>query len=186
MSSEAVLGSLQRFFERDPNTEPVSDLLVFQILRALDLADVHSTPQNQVSIPEDTPINSIVSLLRRNILFHSDSIVARAERLATFVSFGKARRSPPLDPIVIRRVATEVVQLPHFVAEASLLSQTISRIHSVILAKLDAREGRGGDEHLSDIDDVDVEQCEICGDNIPFESLRWAQCPNDHQFSMSA
>lgn len=131
-------------------------------------------------ITEDTPVRAIMRQVRENILFHKDSIAYRTSQLARFARKEIPKNMPP-DPTVIRRIATEVVRMPHFISEASDLSQTITHIHCLILAKLDLRDGRT--EESEGLSDQDVEICGICSSSISFESLRWARCPNGHQFS---
>ncbi|GAB7355411.1 hypothetical protein MBLNU459_g5928t1 [Dothideomycetes sp. NU459] len=158
LSAEAVLFSLQHSFKPLHDAEFGTALLTPQILRALSLTDLPVTEQNHASLTEDTPIPSIVRQLRESLFFDRDSIASSTEQLATFVTLERSRKVPPPNATIVRRIATEVVQLPHFVAEASPLSQTISHIHSLILAKLDAREGRDNGGLLADINDVDVER----------------------------
>lgn len=177
-----MLSSLQQFINHVPQVKVADNVLLSSLLQTLDLTDPPVLPRHQTHITEDTSIRAIVRQVRENVLFRGGSIASRVRQLVRF-SQEDVPASMPVDPAVIRDIVTEVVRLPHFISEASDLSQKITHIHCLILAKLDARDGK---THQSDgLSDQDVETCDTCSSSIAFESLRWARCSNGHQFSKS-
>ena len=182
ITAEAVLYSLHRFLERMPVTDLMDSILQQSLLSSFDLTNVPANQQYQMPITEDTPIRHIVREMQRNILFHRDSIASRNKRLVSFASKGIPKDTPP-DAAAVRCIVTEVHRMPAFLSEAGDLSQTISSIHEIVLAKLEAREGRS---ELNGVGDQEVEVCSICTEPVAFESLRWARCQNGHQFSESS
>lgn len=181
ISAEAALFSLQHFVRSTPANAPIDNIIQSSLLHTFDLADAPDSQQYQMPITEDTPVRTIMRQVRENVLFHKDAIASRTKQLSSFAR-KTIPKTMPVDPEVIRRVVTEVVRMPHFISEASDLSQKITHIHCLILAKLDAIDGR---REQSDLSDQDVETCGICSSSIAFESLRWARCPNGHQFGKS-
>lgn len=179
ISAEAALLSLQRFVALMPEGPSIESMLEAALVQTFDLSGTPDTQRYQVPITEDTPIRAVMRQVRQNILFQKDAVASRIRLLSTFSGKHVSKKIAP-DAKVIRRIVTEVVRMPHFISEASELSQTISHIHDLILAKLDAREGQRDDSN--GLSDQDVETCDICSSGIAFESLRWARCPNGHQF----
>ncbi|KAI4722432.1 hypothetical protein E4T48_01239 [Aureobasidium sp. EXF-10727] len=159
LTAEALLSSLQSLAMREPEAFTDHSFVVEQVLQALDLSELPSTSFNQGQITEDTPIELVL------------------------LKYVKADipKTPPLDATVVLKIVSEISRLPHFVADASLLSTSIMQIHCLILAKLQARAGNA-DADSSTSEEEEVERCEICHNNIPFESLRWARCVNNHQY----
>lgn len=183
MTAEALLFSLQSFAVREPEALANDALVVEQVMQALDLSELPSTNSNQGQITEDTPVELIVRQVRQNILFNSDSIKIRISQLLKYVR-ADVPKVPPLDATIVLKIVTEISRLPHFVADASILSTSIMQIHCLILAKLQVRAGNT-DADTSISDEEEIERCEICHSNIPFESLRWAKCVNNHQYRKS-
>lgn len=183
MTAEALLFSLQSFATREPEALAEDASLVEQIMQALDLAELPLINTHQGQITEDTPVELIVRQVRQNILFNSDSVKSRISQLLKYVR-ADIPKTPPLDATVVLKIVTEISRLPHFVADASILSNSIMQIHCLILAKLQARTGNT-DADTSISEEEEVERCEICRGNIPFESLRWAKCVNNHQYRES-
>lgn len=180
MTAEALLFGLQSLSVRQ--SEPLNDqrFLHEQILQALDFADTPSVYSNQAQITEDTPSEYIVRQVRQNILFNRESVESRLTQLLKYVK-GDIPKIPSLDATVVLKVVTEVARLPHFIADASPLSHSIMQVHCLILAKLQARAGNE-DADASNMEDEEIEKCDICDGNIPFESLRWAKCIHNHQY----
>jgi hypothetical protein len=183
LTAEALLFSLQSFAMREPEALADDDFVVEQVLQALDLVELPAVTSNQGQITEDTSLELIVRQVRQNILFNSDSVKSRVSQLLKHVK-ADIPKIPPLDATVVLKIVTEISRLPHFVADASILSTSIMQIHCLILAKLQARAGNAdGDTSISE--EEEIERCEICHSNIPFESLRWAKCVNNHQYRKS-
>ncbi|KAI4729435.1 hypothetical protein E4T49_02905 [Aureobasidium sp. EXF-10728] len=159
LTAEALLSSLQSLAMREPEALADHNFVIEQVLQALDLSELPSTSFNQGQITEDTPIELVL------------------------LKYVKADipKTPPLDATVVLKIVSEISRLPHFVADASLLSTSIMQIHCLILAKLQARAGNA-DADASTSEEEEIERCEICHNNIPFESLRWARCVNNHQY----
>lgn len=157
-------------------------MLQSSLLQTFDLTGAPESQQNQMSIIEETHVRVITRQVRENILFNRDAVASRVKQLAKFSQKEIPKAIAP-DASVVRCIVTEVVGMPHFVSEASDLSQTITHIHCLILAKLDSRDGQNVQPH--DLSDQEVETCSICSSGIAFESLRWARCPKGHQFSKS-
>lgn len=179
ISAESILFSLKRFIERIPQSSLIDSMFQTSALQAQDLTAQPDLSQLEMPITEETSVRSIVRQMRRGILFHKESIADRNKSLTRFAIKG-IPQNPPIESSIVRRIATEVVHMPHFISEASDISQRITHIHCVILEKLDARDGRVA---TSDgVNDQEVETCEICAGSIAFESLRWARCRNAHQF----
>ncbi|KAI4748428.1 hypothetical protein E4T50_01313 [Aureobasidium sp. EXF-12298] len=180
LTAEALLFSLQSFAMREPEALADDDFVVEQVMQALDLVELPAITSNQGQITEDTPVELIVRQVRQNILFNSDSVKSRVSQLLKYVK-ADIPKTPPLDASVVLKIVTEISRLPHFVADASILSTSIMQIHCLILAKLQARAGNtDADNSISE--EEEIERCEICHSNIPFESLRWAKCVNNHQY----
>lgn len=165
---------------REPEALSDDSLLVEQIIQALDLAILPSAGFNQGQITEDTPVELIVRQVRQNILFNHESVRSRVAQLLKYVK-ADIPKTPPLDATVVLKTVTEISRLPHFIADASILSSSIMQIHCLILAKLQARAGNA-EADTSSSEEEEIERCEICHSNIPFESLRWAKCVNNHQY----
>jgi hypothetical protein len=180
LTAEALLFSLQGFAVREPEALADDAFVTEQVMQALDLAEVPSVNSNQGQITEDTPVELIVRQVRQNILFNSDSIKIRVSQLLKYVK-ADVPKVPPLDATIVLKIVTEISRLPHFVADASILSTSIMQLHCLILAKLQARAGNT-DADTSSSEEEEIERCEICHSNIPFESLRWAKCVNNHQY----
>lgn len=180
MTAEALLFSLQSLAAREPEALAEDAVVVEQVMQALDLVELPSIIPNQGQITEDTPVELIVRQVRQNILFNSDSVKSRISQLLKYVR-ADIPKTPPLDATVVLKIVTEISRLPHFVADASILSNSIMQIHCLILAKLQARTGNA-DADASHSEEEEIERCEICHSNIPFESLRWAKCVNNHQY----
>lgn len=168
---------------REPEALADDDFVVEQVVQALDLVELLAITSNQGQITEDTPVELIVRQVRQNILFNSDSVKSRVSQLLKYVK-ADIPKTPPLDATVVLKIVTEISRLPHFVADASILSTSIMQIHCLILAKLQARAGNT-DADTSICEEEEIERCEICHSNIPFESLRWAKCVNNHQYRKS-
>ena len=168
---------------REPEALSGEDFFIEQIMHALDLVELPSIGSNQGQITEDTPVELVVRQVRQNILFNRDSVRSRVAQLLKYVK-ADIPKTPPLDATVVLKIVTEISRLPHFVADASILSNSIMQIHCLILAKLQARAGNA-DADTSNSDEEEIERCEICHSNIPFESLRWAKCVNNHQYRKS-
>ena len=183
MTAEALLLSLQSFAAREPKALGDDAFVIEQVLQALDLADLPVINSSQGQITEDTPVDMIVRQVRQNILFNSDSVRSRLSQLLKYVK-ADIPKTPPLDATVVLKIVTEISRLPHFVADASILSTSIMQIHCLILAKLQARAGNT-DADTAISEEEEIERCEICHSNIPFESLRWAKCVNNHQYRKS-
>ena len=181
ISTEAALFSLQRFVERLPDPQLVENVFQFSLLQTFDLINAPSIQQYQMPITEDTPVRSIMRSVRENTLFNKDSVAYRTGQIARFAKREIPKEISP-DPTVVRRIASEVVRMPHFISEAGDLSQTITHIHCLILAKLDLVEGHT--EETEDLSDRDVEVCSTCSGGIAFESLCWSRCVRGHLFSM--
>lgn len=179
LSSEALLFSLQSLALRQPDMITENAFLLEQITQTIDLTDLPSVTSNQGQITEDTPVEFIVRQVRQNILFNRDSTNSRMLQILEYVK-GDIPKVAPLDATVVLKIVTEVARLPHFIADASPLSHSIMQIHCLILAKLQARAG--GNADTSSSEDEEIEKCGICDGNIPFESLRWAKCVNNHQY----
>ncbi|KAH0014969.1 hypothetical protein KCU78_g8420, partial [Aureobasidium melanogenum] len=180
LTAEALLSSLQSLAVRESEALADEDLVIEQVTQALDLADLSSGGFNQGQITEDTPVELIVRQVRQNILFNRESVRSRVVQLLKYIK-ADIPKTPPLDATVVLKIVTEVSRLPHFVADASILSNSIMQIHCLILAKLQARAGNA-DTDTSNSEEEEIERCEICHSNIPFESLRWAKCVNNHQY----
>lgn len=180
MTSEALLSSLQSLAVREPEALADESFVIEQIMQALDLADLPSAGISQGQITEDTSVELIVRQVRQNILFNRESVRSRVAQLLKYVK-ADIPKTPPLDATVVLKIVTEISRLPHFVADASVLSSSIMQIHCLILAKLQARAGNA-DADTPNPDEEEIERCEICHSNIPFESLRWAKCVNNHQY----
>jgi hypothetical protein len=180
LSAEAFLFSLQNLATRDSEAVVDDDFVAEQIMQVLDLAEVPLVNSNQTQITEDTSVELIVRQVRQNILFNRESVKSRLAQLLKYVK-GDTVKTPPLDSTVVLKIVTEVARLPHFVADASPLSHSIMQIHCLILAKLQARAGNA-DADTSGLEEEEIEKCGICDGNIPFESLRWAKCDNNHQY----
>jgi hypothetical protein len=180
LSAEAFLFSLQNLATRDSEAVVDDDFVAEQIMQVLDLAEVPLVNSNQTQITEDTSAELIVRQVRQNILFNRESVKSRLAQLLKYVK-GDTVKTPPLDSTVVLKIVTEVARLPHFVADASPLSHSIMQIHCLILAKLQARAGNA-DADTSGLEEEEIEKCGICDGNIPFESLRWAKCDNNHQY----
>jgi hypothetical protein len=178
-----LLFSLQSFAVREPEALADDAFVIEQVMQALDLAGIPSVNSNQGQITEDTPVELIVRQVRQNILFNSDSIKIRVSQLLKYVR-ADVPKVPPLDATIVLKIVTEISRLPHFVADASILSTSIMQLHCLILAKLQARAGNT-DADTSISEEEEIERCEICHSNIPFESLRWAKCVNNHQYRKS-
>ena len=183
LTAEALLFSLQSFVAREPEALAENASLVEQVMQALDLSELPLISSNQGQITEDTPIELIVRQVRQNILFNSESVKSRISQLLKYVR-ADIPKTPPLDATVVLKIVTEISRLPHFVADASMLSTSIMQIHCLILARLQARAGNA-DVDTSHSEEEEIERCEICHSNIPFESLRWAKCVNNHQYRKS-
>jgi hypothetical protein len=183
LTAEALLFSLQSFVMREPEALADDDYVVEQVMQALDLVELPAITSNQGQITEDTPVELIVRQVRQNILFNIDSVKSRVSQLLKYVK-ADIPKTPPLDATVVLKIVTEISRLPHFVADASILSTSIMQIHCLILAKLQARAGNT-DADNSFSEEEEIERCEICHSNIPFESLRWAKCVNNHQYRKS-
>ncbi|KAG9957039.1 hypothetical protein KCU61_g9391, partial [Aureobasidium melanogenum] len=180
LTAEALLSSLQSLAVREPEALADESFVIEQIVQALDLKDLPSGGFNQGQITEDTPVELIVRQVRQNILFNRESVHSRVTQLLKYVK-ADIPKTPPLDATVVLKIVTEISRLPHFVADASILSNSIMQIHCLILAKLQARAGNT-DTDTSNSEEEEIERCEICHSNIPFESLRWAKCVNNHQY----
>lgn len=180
MTSEALLSSLQSLAVREPEALADESFVIEQIMQALDLADLPSAGISQGQITEDTSVELIVRQVRQNILFNRESVRSRVAQLLKYVK-ADIPKTPPLDATVVLKMVAEISRLPHFVADASVLSSSIMQIHCLILAKLQARAGNA-DANTPNPDEEEIERCEICHSNIPFESLRWAKCVNNHQY----
>ncbi|KAG9554194.1 hypothetical protein KCU71_g11926, partial [Aureobasidium melanogenum] len=180
LTAEALLSSLQSLAVREPEALADESFVIEQIVQALDLTDLPSGGFNQGQITEDTPVELIVRQVRQNVLFNRESVHSRVTQLLKYVK-ADIPKTPPLDATVVLKIVTEISRLPHFVADASVLSNSIMQIHCLILAKLQARAGNT-DTDTSNSEEEEIERCEICHSNIPFESLRWAKCVNNHQY----
>jgi hypothetical protein len=183
LTAEALLFSLQSLAVRDSEALGDDALVVEQVMQALDLAELSSVNSNQGQITEDTPVELIVRQVKQKILFNSDSIRIRISQLLKYVR-ADVPKAPSLDATIVLKVVSEISRLPHFVADASILSTSIMQLHCLILAKLQARAGNS-DADTSISEEEEIERCEICHSNIPFESLRWAKCVNNHQYRKS-
>lgn len=180
MTSEALLSSLQSLAVREPEALADESFVIEQIMQALDLADLPSAGISQGQITEDTSVELIVRQVRQNIVFNRESVRSRVAQLLKYVK-ADIPKTPPLDATVVLKMVAEISRLPHFVADASVLSSSTMQIHCLILAKLQARAGNA-DANTPNPDEEEIERCEICHSNIPFESLRWAKCVNNHQY----
>ncbi|THY18183.1 hypothetical protein D6D00_08212 [Aureobasidium pullulans] len=180
LTAEALLSSLQSLSVREPEAFADENFVVEQVMQALDLAELPSSYSKLGQITEDTPVDLIVRQVRQNILFNRDSVHSRLSQLLKYVK-GDIPKTPQLDATVVLKIVTEIARLPQFVADASFLSHSIMQIHCLILAKLQARGGNS-DAEASTSEEEEIESCEICRKNIPFESLRWAKCVNNHQY----
>lgn len=183
ITSEALVCTLQNLAIREPETLADQEMLLEQLSRILDLSHTPSYQQNQAQITEDTPIDFIVRKVRQNIILNRDSVSNRLSQLLKYVK-GETPKIPSLDAAVVLRIVTEVARMPHFIADVSPLSHMIMQTHCLVLAKLQARDG-GEDVDIPHLEEEEVEKCDICFENIPFESLRWAKCVNGHQFCKS-
>ncbi|KAI5269346.1 hypothetical protein E4T47_07160 [Aureobasidium subglaciale] len=180
LTAEALLFGLQSLSVRNPEALADDNSIAEQVMQALDLAELPSVNSNHGQITEDTPVELIVRQVRHNILFNRESVESRVTQLLKYVKTD-VPKTPPLDATVVLKIVSEISRLPHFVADASFLSNSIMQIHSLILAKLQVRAGNA-DADASNLEEEEVERCEICNTNIPFESLRWAKCVNSHQY----
>ena len=142
------------------------------------LARLENLPAEPRYVEGSSPV-MLARELKERILYSPDSIASRNKRLIHLARDSSGDMTPDL--AMIFRLATEVVRMPSWLSEVSVLSRTIRRIHHIILVKLEARENKIS-EDLSTVGGADVETCEICSHVITFESLRWARCSNGHQF----
>jgi hypothetical protein len=115
---------LQSFAVREPEALADDAFVIEQVMQALDLAGIPSVNSNQGQITEDTPVELIVRQVRQNILFNSDSIKIRVSQLLKYVR-ADVPKVPPLDATIVLKIVTEISRLPHFVADASILSTSI-------------------------------------------------------------
>ena len=128
MTAEALLFSLQSFAVREPEVLADDTFIIEQVMQALDLADLPVINSGQGQITEDTPVDTIVRQVRQNILFNSDSVRSRLSQLLKYVK-ADIPKTPPLDATVVLKIVTEISRLPHFVADASILSTSIMQFH---------------------------------------------------------
>lgn len=178
ISSETLLLSLLRFRENNLDVAFDPDKLAAQMLAATEVGP----PSNQgMSVSVQTADSEIVTMeLRMRILSDADATIRRYKRLITIAEDDSRGASTP-DLEIIRRLTTETLRLPRSMCDQSRLSADIVRIYSIVLAKLDQREGKTS--HMqSQLTRADGEACTVCNKMLPFESLRWARCSNGHQF----
>lgn len=180
VSAEAYLFSLQRYLERFPDATHVDDTFQDSLLQIFDLASVAERPNDYTPITQDTPAQVIARQVRENMLFLKRPLTSRIKLLSSFRT-GQIPKKVAPDADVVRAIVSETARMPRFLKEADGLSQTISRIHDLILAKLTARDGQADDSDKWN--DQDPEKCGICESDMAFESLCWARCPNNHIFS---
>ncbi|KAM0718276.1 hypothetical protein Q7P37_006608 [Cladosporium fusiforme] len=79
------------------------------------------------------------------------------------------------------RLADVVLTLPQLFKEASPLSRKIETAFAAVKAKIDSY-GSSVDPAMTEPMRF-VESCNICRQDVNFESLRWSRCAGGHQFS---
>lgn len=126
--------------------------------------------------------DGLTHLLRIMLFAHPRMREQRASRLADFVVRKNTSRHSMARPVV-QQVVEEVAKLPTELVRMDALSSRIMNIHATIRAKLMAQPTAAT---TASTDTVISEDCQICQQPIPFESLRWSKCSTGHEFARCA
>ena len=89
---------------------------------------------------------------------------------------------------VLRRLHAIIAQLPTHVTSSSANQRTL-RLYEAFAGRAqradDDDPARVATTERDEASSV-LEICEICGGNVPFESIHWARCSNNHRFGTSS
>ncbi|KAK6436062.1 hypothetical protein LTR95_007755 [Oleoguttula sp. CCFEE 5521] len=121
-------------------------------------------------------LNSVYSI-RKEIFDHAPNARARLERLGVLA--GGARPRPGLTRAEYTRNIKAILDVGYALPQPmeSLLSARILHSLRVVKAKLSEN---------STADLASQEECIVCSQDLPFESLFWSRCPAGHQYSRCA
>jgi hypothetical protein len=111
-------------------------------------------------------------------LFIAPHMRTARHRLLVDFALGKANDARSIEQLVIERLVNEALNMPTSFSESGELSNKIRSVYSTLKRKLQTT-------NASDTGDYRAwqDECRICGETIPFDSVHWARCQRGHQFS---
>lgn len=130
--------------------------------------------------PDTTSVHEIIQKVKKRVLFDQGLIRRRFSRL-----LAPAHQFPSLvedlDGNIVSTVCSEIQIISWHCPPVNRLDKLIICNYASTM-RIDhnsfQQQPADGPESALSI----LEQCEICGKNIAFESLRWARCIAGHQF----
>ncbi|KAK8178767.1 transcription factor IIIC subunit delta N-term-domain-containing protein [Phyllosticta citribraziliensis] len=124
---------------------------------------------------------SLVQELRRHIYFDHDQIQRRYGRLLTHFFNPKQRNQYDDAPTVLHLINQVLSMLKAYYVD-STTSQKIRAVYSEMRTWLGDSETVNANDAAATSEATYVERCEICDEDIKFESFDWARCSQGHEF----
>lgn len=187
VSVETVLFSLQRQIEArrlaDQPKEVDRDAILEDVSQHLPFGAFDS----KFRIDDNSQITNVdaegqLHLLRHAMYADPEMRAARAARIVD-MAMNTDRRRAEVMRVIIQQLLNAVLRLPTTVVHMDGVSLTVKTIYDAISSKLIT----GNQSGISETPTRNrSEDCKICQQSIPFESLKWAKCSNGHQFSRCA
>lgn len=140
-------------------------------------ATAPSPSANDVGLSENSPV-ILLAQLRHTLYWTREVLQARMQHLVALALKDRSSAAE-CQRRIIKTLVDEVLRLSQKGLSSSRLSLEIISQHKMLVAKLDEQRLAVDEPGTADLD----EHCAICGQGIPFESLKWAKCLNGHQFS---
>ena len=180
ITTEVLLFSLQRYLDLHPESID-SETIVQAMLKTVDRQHSDYDTDNMIlSSTADTA--QLVSHLQTQVSMRPEVMRERFRLLAN-IALGKLSPGKQMPMPVIQCLVNEVAEVMARIEQRGPLSDNIREIYSKLRSKLQPEDQPS---HIHSGANGLQEECHICRENIPFESVKWAKCGGGHQFSRCA
>ncbi|KAK8236581.1 transcription factor IIIC subunit delta N-term-domain-containing protein [Phyllosticta capitalensis] len=191
LSAETILFSAKSWLEENMEARAeessARQTIMDQLAKTLGLDDSSAaTPYAELVLSGRKNLSlqderSLVQELRRHIYLDHDQIQRRYGRLLTHF-FNPKQRNQHDDAPTILHLINQVLSMlkAHYVD--STTSQKIRSVYAEMRTWLADPETDNAQDAAATSEATYVEQCEICDENIKFESFDWARCSQGHEF----
>ena len=184
ISAATMLFSLQRQVEYsaqyNAHTLPDRDALMRQIRHHMNCQSEHQGAV--VGRREVERGGDIIRQLKSKLFLLDELQAIRAAQLADIVLADRVHRKETMQFVIIE-LTRQVLSIPNETLQTDDWTIKINGLYNIILSKLDASYRIGEIEPSAS---NRAEECKICQQPIPFESLNWARCIRGHEFSRCA
>ncbi|KAK5168985.1 uncharacterized protein LTR77_006294 [Saxophila tyrrhenica] len=178
ITSATLLSSLHAYVKQATEATE-SDTLIKAMLEVIAApAEVNGTAaDNDTTSPRSSPAECVRFL--RLPLTNTPEVREARCRLLADIALKQPYNINHIVQLVVKHLVAEVLKIPAVYGQAGELSRKIHFLYNLLSFRL-----RLHSNESSDGDDVPAfrEECVICNEAIPFESIKWARCDGGHRF----